>query len=141
MHSPYQVLISEELAVELFGYIPVIGKKIEADGDQYVISAVFSKIPDNSHLHFDVVFSMELLRESFPKMDSAGPMVFYTYVKTKDREAKDRLTDFVAKDILSEVETITSENEDAEEKFDQLKVDSVFNPLTDIPLKRHAAKE
>lgn len=141
LHSPDQVLISEELAVELFGDIPVIGKKIEADGDQYVISAVFSKIPNNSHLHFDVVFSMELLRESFPKMDSAGPMVFYTYVKTKDQEAKDRMKEFVLKDILKEVESIKSKNEDAKEKFDQLKVDIVFTPLTDIHLKSNAEKE
>lgn len=141
LHSSDQILISEELAVELFGDVSVVGKEIEADGEQFVISAVFNKVPQNSHLHFDVVFSMELLRESFPNADSAGPMVFYTYVKTKDEATKDRLKEYVLNEVLSEIETLKQENKDATEKFDQLKADVVFIPLTDIHLKSHAEKE
>lgn len=141
LHSSDQVLISEELAFELFGDVSVIGRQIEADGEHFVISAVFNKVPQNSHLHFDVVFSMELLRESFPKADSAGPMVFYTYVKTKDKTTKDHLKEYVLNNVLNEIEAIKQENEDAKEKFDHLEVDIVFTPLTDIHLKSHAEKE
>lgn len=136
-----QVLISEELAVDLFGNTPAIGKTIEADGEQFIISAVFNKIPKNSHLHFDVVFSMELLRESFPAMDSVGPMVFYTYVKTSGGEAKNRMKEYILNDILNEVEKIKAESDEAKGKFEQLNADVVFTPLNEIHLKSHAEKE
>ncbi len=139
--QPNEILISEQIAEELFGSQQAVGKPIEADGDQYVISAVFEKVPTQSHLHFDVIFPLELLRESFPTIDSAGPMVFYTYVRTNDQQVKDQLQQYLKQLQLSEIEALKVENDDNKKNLDQLKADIIFLPLADIHLTSHAEKE
>jgi putative ABC transport system permease protein len=139
--QPHEIMISEKVAEELFGNQKAVGKSIEADGDQYTISAVFKQVPAQSHLHFDVVFPIELLRESFPTIDSAGPMVFYTYVRARDQHIKNELQQYLRELQLSEIEILKEESEDNRKRLAQLKADIVFIPLDDIHLKSHAEKE
>lgn len=139
--KPNQVMVSENVAYDLFGNQSVLGKSIEADGEQYEIAAVFHEIPEQSHMHFDVVFSMELLRESFPRMDSAGPMVFYTYVRTKNNLVKEDLHQHLRDLQLDDVEKYKQENEEKRAELEKLEADIVFLPLKDIHLKSDAEKE
>ena len=136
-----QVLISETVASTLFGDESAVGETLEADGEQFEISAVFAKVPDNSHMHFDVIFPMELLRESFPNLDSTGPMVFYTYVKSKDAKAKKILQSLLQEEMDSEVNKMMEKSEAAKKRFSKLQAEIVFTPLTDIHLKSHSEKE
>lgn len=136
-----QVLISETVANRLFGEELALGGTLEADGEQFEISAVFSKVPDNSHMHFDVIFPMELLRESFPNLDSTGPMVFYTYVKSKNAIAKENLQNILQQEMDLEIQMMMEKSEDAKKRFSELQAQIVFTPLTDIHLKSHAEKE
>jgi len=68
-------------------------------------------------------------------------MVFYTYVKTKNIQAKERMKQYVLSDIQKEIEALKLQSEKAKENFKDLKADVVFIPLTDIHLKSHAEKE
>ena len=141
LNKANQVLISETVAEKLFGEQKAIGETLEADGEQFEISAVFSNIPDNSHMHFDVIFPVELLRESFPKLDSTGPMVFYTYVKSKDAQSKEALQNALQEEMNNEVIKMMEKSEEAKNRFSKLQAEIVFTPLTDIHLKSHAEKE
>jgi putative ABC transport system permease protein len=118
-----------------------VGKTIEADGEQYEISAVFFEVPKQSHLHFDVVFSMELLRMGFPTLDSIGPMVFYTYVKAPNSQVKTKLRQFLLEDQAKQIEKVKLESEKQKKELEGMEADIVFLPLKDIHLKSHAEKE
>jgi len=141
LNTPDQVMISENVAKDLFGNQKAVGQFIEADGEQYSISAVFKKIPRQSHIHFDVVFSMELLRKSFPAIDSTGPMVFYTYVRTKNENQKNELQQYLRNVQMEELKDFGNQNAESREKLENVKADIVFLPLKDIHLKSHAEKE
>lgn len=139
--SANQIMISENIAKELYGEVSPLGKSIEADGEQFEISAIFEQVPSNSHLNFDVVFSVELLRESYVRLDSAGPMVFYTYVRTHDVNSKVRLQKYLQEDMESEIQKLMEKSEEAKEKFSKIVAEIVFIPLADIHLKSDAEKE
>ncbi len=139
--SPNQIMISEEVATELYGDISPLGKTIEADGEQFEVSAIFQKVPTNSHLNFDVVFSVELMRESFVRVDSSGPMIFYTYVRTHDLNSKTRLQNYLQNDLENEIQKLMAKSDEAKERFAKLKAEIAFIPLTDIHLKSDAEKE
>jgi putative ABC transport system permease protein len=141
LNKPNQIMISENVAEDLFGEHSAVGKTIEADGEQYEISAVFFEVPKQSHLHFDVVFSMELLRMGFPTLDSIGPMVFYTYVKTGNHQAKNELQHFLLEDQAKQIEKVKLESEKQKKELEGMEADIVFLPLKDIHLKSHAEKE
>jgi len=136
-----QVLISERIANTLFDGESAVGKTLSADDEEFEISAVFADIPDNSHMHFDVVFNVELLRENFPTLDSVGPMVFYTYVKTKDNAAMEKLHQTLQKQMDDDVSKMMMKSEAARKRLQHLQADIVFMPLADIHLKGHAEKE
>jgi len=141
LNKRHQVLISEKIAKELFGNEKAVGKTLEADDEKFEISAVFAKIPENSHMHFDVIFSMELLRESFPDLDSTGPMVFYTYVRSESMEAKESLQSILQNELEVQIQKLIEKNEEAKKKYSTLLAEILFIPLTDIHLKSHAEKE
>lgn len=136
-----QILISQSIAGKLFKGESAIGKTLSADDREFKISGVFEDIPDHSHMHFQVVFSVELLRESFPKLDSVGPMVFYTYVKTKDQTTKSKLHNTLQNQLDASIIKAMEENEKTRKRLKDLQADIVFMPLTDIHLKGHAEKE
>lgn len=141
LHKSNQILISETLAKELFGDSLAVGRSIEAEGDQFQISGVFFEIPKQSHLQFDVVFPIELMRTTYPKLDSSGPMVFYTYVRTENVQSKTQLHSLLMDDLQKEISLLMEKSEEAKKKFSQLKFDVIFTPLADIHLKSHAEKE
>ncbi|NOR86366.1 MAG: FtsX-like permease family protein [Bacteroidales bacterium] len=141
LNSSHKVMISESVSTELFGDSSAVGKMIEADGEQYEISGVFYEIPENSHLHFDAVFPMELLRESFPKLDSSGPMVFYTYLKFENEESARRLKSNLQKKMDEEILELKEKTKDVRKEFSQLEGEVVLMPISDIHLKGHAEKE
>lgn len=141
LNAAEQIMISNKIAKELFGSDSPLGETIEADGEQYKISAVFQEVPKNSHINFDVVFSVEMMRESYPRIDSSGPMVFYTYVKTESLESKNRLQHYIQSDIEHEIQKMMDTDEQAREKLKKLQAEIVFTPLADIHLKSDAEKE
>lgn len=141
LNTANQIMISERVAEKLFGTQKAVGQTVEADGEQFRVSAVFNNVPNQSHMHFDVVFSMEFLRKSFPAIDSTGPMVFYTYVKTRDDLQKDELQQFLRNDQKEELEDLRKRSEENRKYLEHLKADVVFLPLKDIHLKSHAEKE
>ncbi len=73
--EPQKILISEELAFKLFREpSEAINKTVKwsqggFEGD-YLISGIFEKVPYNSSLQFDVLFSFELFKNNNPRLQS-----------------------------------------------------------------------
>jgi len=59
--DPRSVIITDKLAEKIFQNEPAVGKLLTANlGRQYVVSAVVKKMPENSTLQFDAIFSYGL---------------------------------------------------------------------------------
>ena len=140
LNSANQIMVSNKIATQLFGNPLVAGNQVEIDDKNYTISAVFEDVPANSHFHFDVVFSMMKLHDEWERVDSSGPMVFYTYAKVhsadQGKELQSILQNKMDEDLRQFLLKDTIENSYAglEGKF-------LFLPIRDIHLKSHAEKE
>ncbi len=82
LSNPNEVVLTEEAANRLFGSNNVAGNKLEffIDGNKYtfIVKSVVSNFPNESHFHFDILFSMNTLKwtdnEQWLSTD------FYTYL-------------------------------------------------------------
>jgi putative ABC transport system permease protein len=57
--KPKQVVITESTALKYFGNEDPIGKVLDGDNGDFTVSAVCKNLPDNSHLQFDFLASLE----------------------------------------------------------------------------------
>ena len=90
LSSQNSVLISKEHALKYFGREDVIGETLHVYGGSiagdFVITGVLSELPDNSHLQFDMVMTMDFLLShygSFTRLGGWSWTTFATYVKTE----------------------------------------------------------
>ncbi len=98
-------VISEDFAEKLFGPdVDPVGKTISvlegANKTSYTVSGVFKKLPKNSSMQFDVVFTMETFLDAHPHIRDWGNSDPSTYILLKDQAdismlAK-RVKDFIA---------------------------------------------
>ncbi len=78
-------VITEETAKKYFGNIDPIGKPLNYRNENYIVTAVLKDFPDNSHIHFNVLFNYNkyiVLTENAANT-SWGWSDFYTYVLLK----------------------------------------------------------
>lgn len=84
LDEPNTVVITESTAKKYFGTVHALGRTIETkDGDKsvlYKVTAVIRDIPDNSHFHFDFLFSMKNVDYNWGQITSHN---FYTYLLLK----------------------------------------------------------
>ncbi|MDX1628733.1 MAG: FtsX-like permease family protein [Fulvivirga sp.] len=77
------VALSKSMAEKYFGSTDIAGKEIVIDGNINLnITAVYEDFPDNSHLNFNFIMSMERLDRS--KNTQWLSNNFYTYFKVKE---------------------------------------------------------
>lgn len=81
LNEPSTVVLTASAAKKYFGTEHVLGKTIETKGDDklvpYKITAVIKDIPENSHFHFDFLFSMKNVDYDWGEITSHN---FYTYL-------------------------------------------------------------
>jgi putative ABC transport system permease protein len=82
------IVISEKIALNLFGTVEVIGKTILFQKEkEFLITGVFKEIPFNSSSRFDFVLSFELIKETNPgvlKWENSGPFTYVVLKKGSD---------------------------------------------------------
>ncbi len=79
------VVLTESTAMKYFGTTDVLEKTISTGGNPIQINAVIKDIPENSHMHFDIlgsIFSLQFLNNAITQGSWINPWV-YTYVKLK----------------------------------------------------------
>ena len=80
LDEPNTVVLTKSAALKYFGTTDVVGKTIETnDNDHtfYKVTAVIKDIPENSHFHFDFLFSMKNVDYRWGQLTSHN---FYTYL-------------------------------------------------------------
>jgi putative ABC transport system permease protein len=85
----HDILISDELAVKLFGTLEhAVGKSVEWNMGQfsgtYMIAGIFEHMPENSTTRFDVMFSFDLYMEKNPDWfgwTNLSPLAYVTLKK------------------------------------------------------------
>ncbi|SHF14227.1 ABC transporter permease [Dysgonomonas macrotermitis] len=108
--SKGKIVISERMAIRLFGQTDVIGQKIGLNSrrlstNEGFISGVYKDIPDNSHLHSDII----IYGDNFEKDNYC-----YTYLLLKDKTdtqaLADKLTGLIQADInKNKTETVLAD--------------------------------
>ena len=92
LNAPLSVVLTESAATRYFGSQDAIGQVLKVknnnnDDTNYTVTGVMADVPDNSHIQFNVLFSLETIRanQNGPGMDgnwlAAG---MYTYLKLTD---------------------------------------------------------
>ncbi len=67
LNNPNTLVMSSEAAKKIFGKKNPVGKTLILDKEnEYRVTGVFAKIPENSHFHFDFIASLNSLKESDP---------------------------------------------------------------------------
>lgn len=56
--APMDAVLSEEMALKLFGKVDAMGETFVVSGDQCIVRGVMENVPENSHLQFDVALNL-----------------------------------------------------------------------------------
>lgn len=92
--EPFTMIISESVAMKYFGSPQVYGKTLgSGDGRNYKVTGVFKDLPQNTHMMFDMLMSMESLSNMVgeERFRGAQPEAFwnvgfYTFVQVANPE-------------------------------------------------------
>jgi len=96
------VVISEKMALGLFGTTEnVVGKAIEFQHErEYFISGIVENVPANSSMRFEMVLSIEILKDSQPEAfswDNAGPFTYLVLKKGTDINTfSEKISDYIS---------------------------------------------
>ncbi len=90
LSAPFTVVLTESAAIRFFGSKDVLGKVLKVknnnNGDvNYTVTGLMEDVPDNSHIQFNVLFSLETIRNNGQGLDNNwGNGGLYTYLKLTD---------------------------------------------------------
>ncbi|MFC1563598.1 ABC transporter permease [candidate division KSB1 bacterium] len=83
LDAPYKAAISEETAVKYFGTEDPYGNILNINGEDFIVSGIFEKIPSNSHFSFEVVTSLETMISQDPsRFNQWASFEWNTYILT-----------------------------------------------------------
>lgn len=84
LKKPGTVVLSNSLANKIFGSESPVGKVMKVDGRyRMTVSGVFNDIPGNSHLNFDLLFSLNTFPWIMNAKDAWNNHSFFTYLLLK----------------------------------------------------------
>lgn len=128
LNHPYNVILSEETARKYFGEENPVGKTIEivhqfgVVAEEYEITGIFRKYPENTHFDIDLLTSFDA-----PETYNGTA---WTYLKL--------IPGAVVPEVEKGITTLINENNDADYARG---LEPVLIPLADIHLKSHLARE
>ncbi len=79
---PTTLVISERIALKYFGHENPVGETLEINQQEFEITAVATNHPENTHLKYDLIASMETLAD-WSEMTNWYSTMFYTYLKVR----------------------------------------------------------
>lgn len=75
LDEPNTVVLTEEVALRVYGQTNAVGLSFTMENQLYTVSAVVSGIPPNTHFDFDMLMPMK----SVPNLENLGGLEFFTY--------------------------------------------------------------
>jgi len=104
LNEPNTVVITESTAKKYFNTADAIGKVLETNdegGTNYKVTAVIKDIPQNSHFHLNMIFSMDNVRYNWGNFVSHN---FFTYLLLKPgidyKEFEKKFTQYIDKYVI-----------------------------------------
>jgi putative ABC transport system permease protein len=79
---PNSLVITERMTLKYFGQDDPLGKTLEINNEIFEITGVVVDPPENTHFKYDLIASMETLRD-WEEMTNWYSTMFYTYLKLK----------------------------------------------------------
>ncbi|NIO48584.1 MAG: FtsX-like permease family protein [Candidatus Aminicenantes bacterium] len=79
---PNTLVVSQRIAVKYFGNANPLGDTLEINQREYEITGVVTDSPENTHLKYDMIASLETLKD-WEEMSNWYSTMFYTYLKLK----------------------------------------------------------
>ena len=79
---PNTLVISERIATKYFGHDNAVGKTLEINNDTFEVTGIVADPPENTHLKYDLIASMETLKD-WHEMSNWYSTMFYTYLKLR----------------------------------------------------------
>ena len=139
LSGPGKIVLSETAARKYFGEEEPMGKIIRMESRSYMVSAVVKDIPENSHFHFDLVISLDDLRQRYSSVDGRVASNFYSYVKLRDEKMLPGLEEKTKNDIWELLGyTVSGDSSNVPEGYH---AEIKFKPITEIHLNSKAEKE
>jgi putative ABC transport system permease protein len=139
LSDPTGIVITRSTSGKFFGKGNPINKKLNFNGkDDYFVRAVVEDLPDNTHLNFDILFSMRKFYQEVPRnwLENKGWMFGWTYVQFNNEAAHNkalaRFSDFWLK--------FKAEDPNRKEVMEEA-AQMRFQPITDIHLKSNLIQE
>ena len=139
LNEPNTVVISESAAKKYFGTTDAVGKTLETNDNNstlYKVTAVIRDVPENSHFHFDFLFSMDNVDYGFGNFLSHN---FQTYIVLKpgtDYKAFEKnFSQVIDKYILPQAKQFMQVNSMEEFAKSGNKLEYSLMPVTDIHLR------
>ncbi|NTW23578.1 MAG: FtsX-like permease family protein [Lentimicrobium sp.] len=91
LNEPFTIILSKSTAQKYFGAEQAYGKTLlTGNGNSFKVTGVFDDLPDNTHLKFDMLMSMNTLAKLFgyERFNSLEPIAFwnvnfYSYILLK----------------------------------------------------------
>lgn len=139
LNRPNTVVLTESKAGKYFGNSQAMGKSIEIEGDEYLVTGIAEDCPRNSHFHFDLLASMVTLDVS-RSTSWLSDDLSYTYLLLKDdadrQDVEKQMQSIVREHVEPELQDMMGVTLD--EFLAQGNAYSYYlQPLTDIHLKSH----
>ncbi|MDZ7289256.1 MAG: ABC transporter permease [candidate division KSB1 bacterium] len=128
---PYSVVITKDVATKYFGMENPVGKVLRFNNQyDYLVTGVMENIPDNSHLEFDMLCSIETLyAQKNPNLENWLAFDYFTYVLLKEnidyQELEKKFPQFIDRYIGDEI------------KVQGKSIKFFLHPLTKIQLYSH----
>ncbi|MEI9917589.1 MAG: ABC transporter permease [Bacteroidota bacterium] len=86
LDRPENVVLDVPTAIKLFGTDDVLGKTIEVEGMQFVVTGVFEPFPVNTHFEARIILPISAAKKWYADwiLHNASGTSLYTYIRTKD---------------------------------------------------------
>lgn len=82
LDAPYSIVITADVANNIFGHSNVIGETLEMDKDLFKVTGILANVPENSHLQFKVMVSATSITADDPEFnDRWGSNFLVTYLQ------------------------------------------------------------
>ncbi|MGD8778588.1 MAG: ABC transporter permease [Ignavibacteria bacterium] len=115
LETPFSLILTQELAEKYFGNENPIGKVITINNDQdYTVTGIVEKPPQNSHFTFDILASFETLYKTVPEeVENWGFLYYQTYLLLQEgtnyQDLEMKLPDFIENHVGDMLKKINAE--------------------------------
>jgi ABC-type antimicrobial peptide transport system permease subunit len=85
LHSPYSLVLSEDIAEKYFGEEDPLGQIISINNQyDFTVTGIMKNVPHNSYLRFDIIIPYEFLRKTGKTDEEFGSNSIQTFVKLQE---------------------------------------------------------